>query len=288
MCYLSSIIEEALMKNENSIADHWGQGDVYARIVSALEKMSKPLDRLTIEDLAPVDHLHARGFPATVELADQLPVREGQHLLDIGCGLGGPARYFAKRFRCRVSGVDITGPFVEAANKLTSLLGMEEQVKVELGDGQRLPYEDGTFDGAYAQHVTMNVEDRPAFFAQAYRVLKPGAFFAITEHGLGAKGDPHHPVPWSVDGSGAYLKTPSETRAFLEDAGFEDITIEHTGEKYAAAYRAAIERAENSERPALGYHVLMGETALQKTRNSLRNIEEGRTHPIQALCRKPE
>lgn len=271
----------------SAIADHWGKSDVYSLIVSALNKMSKPLYGLTLEDLAPVDHFHARGLPATVELADRLPIKAGQHILDIGCGLGGPARYMANRFQCKVSGLDITEPFVEAANKLTELLRMEPAVKVEQGDGQRLPYPDSHFDGAYTQHVTMNVADRQRFFAEAYRVLKPGAFFALTEHGLGPKGNPHHPVPWSADGSGAYLLTPSETRAILEQTGFEEIFIEDTGAKYAAGYRIAIEKAEKGALPPLGVHILMGESALQKTRNTLRNIEEDRTHPIQLICRKP-
>lgn len=271
----------------SEIADHWGKGDVYSLIVSALNKMTKPLDGLTLEDLAPVDHFHARGLPATVELADRLPIKAGQHILDIGCGLGGPARYMANRFQCKVSGLDITVPFVEAANKLTELLHMERAVKVEQGDGQRLPYPDSHFDGAYTQHVTMNVADRQRFFTEAYRVLKPGAFFALSEHGLGPKGNPHHPVPWSADGSGAYLITPSETRTVLEQTGFEDIVIEDTGAQYAAGYRIAIEKAEKGALPPLGVHILMGETALQKTRNTLRNIEEGRTHPIQLICRKP-
>jgi cyclopropane fatty-acyl-phospholipid synthase-like methyltransferase len=214
-------------------------------------------------------------------------VKAGQHIVDIGCGLGGPARYMAKRFRCHVSGVDITEPFVEAANKLTALLRMQGQVEIEHGDGQRLPYPDSAFDGAYTQHVTMNVADRPAFFAEAYRMLKPGAFFALTEHGLGPNGNPHYPVPWSMDGSGAYLLTPAETRAVVEQTGFEAVVIEDTGAKYAAAYRAAIEKAEKGALPPLGIHLLLGETAPQKTRNALRNIDEGRTHPIQLICRKP-
>ena len=270
-----------------AIADHWGKGDVYGRILSALREMKKPLDALTLEDLAPVDHFHARGFPATVELADRLPAKPEHHLVDIGCGLGGPARYMARRFGCRVSGVDITPPFVEAANRLTALLGMQSQVEIALGDGQRLPYPDEAFDGAYSQHVTMNVADRSAFFAEAYRVLKPGAFFALTEHGLGPVGAPHYPVPWSADGSGAYLVTPAETSALLENAGFEAIAIDHTGAQYAAAYRTAIDRAQKAPLPPLGLHLLMGETSLQKMRNAARNIDEGRTHPIQVACRRP-
>jgi SAM-dependent methyltransferase len=275
------------MADEKSIADHWGSGDIYALIVSALEKMSKSIDALTMEDLAPVDHYHARGLPATIELADRLPFKADQHIVDIGCGLGGPARYIAKRFQCRVSGVDITEPFVEAANKLTALTHMGDQVKIELGDGQRLPYTDALFDGAYTQHVTMSVADRPRFFAEAYRVLKPGAFFALTEHGLGPKGNAYYPLPWSEDGSGAYLVTPSQTRALLETAGFEDILVEDTGSKYVTAYKTVIEKAEKGVLPPLGIHILMGNTALQKTRNSARNIEEGRTRPIQVVCRKP-
>jgi SAM-dependent methyltransferase len=270
-----------------AIADHWGRGDVYGLIVAALRKASKPLEGLTVEDLAPVDHFHARGLPATVELADRLPIGPGQRILDIGCGVGGPARYMAKRFRCRVDGIDITPPFVEAANKLTALLGMEEAVRVEQGDGQRLPYPQACFDGAYTQHVTMNVADRPRFFSEAYRVLKPGAFFALTEHGLGPRGEPYHPVPWSSDGTGAYLVTPAETRAILEAAGFENIVVEDTGAKYLASYRIALEKAEQGALPPLGIHILLGDAALEKTRNTARNIEEGRTHPIQVVCRKP-
>ena len=274
------------MTDEKAIADHWAKGDVYALIVSALGKMSKSLDAVTIEDLAPVDHFHARGLPATVELADRLPIKAGQHILDIGCGLGGPARYMASRFQCRVSGVDITQPFVDAANKLTALLRMEDRVTIQRGDGQRLPYLDAMFDGAYAQHVTMNVADRRTFFAEAFRTLGNGAFFALTEHGLGPKGNPHYPLPWSADGSGAYLVTPAETRALLEAAGFEDIVLEDTGAKYVAAYKTVIEKAEKGILPPLGIHILMGDTALQKTRNAARNIEEGRTRPIQVVCRK--
>ncbi len=275
------------MSNEATIADHWGRGDVYARILAALEKTSKPLDTLTIEDLAPVDHFHARGFPATVELADQLPIKAGQHLLDIGCGVGGPARYLAQRFGCKVSGIDITPPFIEAAQGLTKLLHMEAQVALSLGDGNRLPYADATFDGAYTQHVTMNVADRNGFFSEAYRVLKPGAFFALTEHGLGPTGSPHHPLPWSEDGSGAYLKTPADTQRYLETAGFVDVTIEYTGAKYLEGYNRAIALAAQGALPPLGIHLLMGESAPQKTKNSARNIEERRTEPVKILCRKP-
>lgn len=277
------------MSVENTtVADHWASTDVYGRITAALEEAGKPLNALTIEDLAPVDQFHARGFPATIELGDFLPVAAGDHLVDIGCGLGGPARYFAKRFGCRVSGIDLTGPFVDAGRRLTDLLGMGALVELRQGDGQHLPYRDASFDGGYAQHVTMNVPDRPAFFGEAWRVIRPGGFFAITEHGRGEAGTTYHPVPWSEDGSGEFLVTPEETAELLETAGFVEVDVTHTGESYLDAYRAMLAVADRGELPPLGLHVLLGPGAREKLRNSARNIEEGRTHPVRVLCRKPE
>ena len=274
------------MERQSTIAEHWAKGDVYALIVSALEKAGKSLSSLTVEDLAPVDHFHARGFPATVELADAVSIKPGDHILDIGCGLGGPAGYIATRFGCRVTGIDLTPAFVDAGRELTALLSLQDQVTLDQGDAQHLPYADASFDGAYAQHVTMNIADRGQFFAEGARVLKPGAWFALTGHALGHAGSPHYPLPWSEDGSGAYLVAPADTIALLQKAGFEHVAAEDTGEKYLAAYEKVLALAEQGSLPPLGVHLLLGANAREKTRNAARNIEEGRTHPVQVICRK--
>lgn len=275
------------MTDAQSISDHWGTGDVYARILDAMTLAGIDPATVTIEQLAPVDHFHARGFPATKELADALPVRAGDRLLDIGCGIGGPARYFASRFNCTVDGIDITAPFVDAANKLSALVGMDDRVSCVHGDGQQLPFDDETFDGALSQHVTMNIQDRRAYFSEAFRVLKPGAFFALTEHGLGEVGQPHHPVPWSEDGSGAYLMRPRDSVKVLESVGFTGIVATDTSQKYLQGYNSAIELAERGEAPVFGTHILLGKQAPQIVRNAARNIEERRTEPVQILCFKP-
>ncbi len=270
-----------------SLSDHWGKDDLYEKIISALVESGKSLETLSIDDLSPVDHFHARGYPATVELADQLPINSGDQLVDIGCGIGGPARYLANRFDCYVSGIDITESFIDVANKLTVLLGLEHKVKIELGDGNHLPYQDQTFNGAYAQHVTMNVADRTRFFSEAFRVLKPSGFFALSEHGLGPMKNPHHPLPWSADGGNEYLITPEETNRLLTETGFTDIQIENTGSKYLIAYQRAIELADQDKLPTLGVHILLGKSSPDITKNAARNIKENRTCPIQLICKRP-
>ena len=232
-----------------------------------------------------MDHFHARGFPA-VDLADHLPIKSTDHVLDIGCGIGGPARYFAKRFGCRVSGVDITGPFIDAANKLTALLGMTGQVSVEQGDALLVvPGRDVRRRLLPARH-----DEHPGpgpVLRRGVPGARPGAFFGLTEHRLGPVGDPYHPLPWSEDGTRWWLATPEDTVERLSGAGFVDIDVQHSGPKYIAAYGQMIAAAERGELPTLGIHILLGDNALQKARNSKRSIEEGRTHPIQVICRKP-
>lgn len=271
-----------------TVSQHWGDGDILGRILDGMHASRMSTEIVSIAALAPVDHIHARGFQATKELADSLPIRTGDHLVDIGCGVGGPARYLADRFACTVDGVDITEPFVVAANYLSKLTGMLDRVTIRLGDGQSLQYEDQAFDGGYSQHVTMNVADRDRFFAEAFRVLRPGAFFALTEHGLGDGGPPHHPAPWSDDGAHEYLMRPAETVDRLQSAGFDRIELTETGERYLQGYRKVIALAEKGELPPLGVHILLGDTAPAKAMNAARNIEEGRTRPIQIICHKPD
>ena len=275
------------MTNEGDVSGFWEKGNTLERIRDALEKAGLSLDRLSIQDLAPVDHLHARGLPATVDLADRLPIERGQHILDIGCAVGGPARYMAERFGCRVSGIDITPGFIEAGEELNRLTGMVDKVDLRVGDGATLPYEKSLFDGAYTQHVTMNVADRAAFYAEVFRVIKPGGFFGLSEHGMGPNGDPIYPLPWAAEPAMSFLKTRAETEVFLTEAGFEQIKIADTGSKYVDGYRNMLAKIEADGAPILGLHVIGGDDMAERAANSTRSIEEGRTHPIEVVCTKP-
>lgn len=272
---------------DKSIANHWAQDDLFQKIQTALVDSGIDPTNVTVDDLSAVDHVHARGFQSTVELMDELPIKSGDHVLDIGCGIGGPARYVAHRFNCKTYGIDITESFIDVAHKLSELVRMQDATRFQLGDGHNLPYNDNDFDLAFCQHVTMNVKDRAQFFSEAFRVIKPGACFALTEHGLGQTGTPVHPLPWSRAGENEYLMRPDETESLLKAAGFTSIQMKSTGNQYLDAYKKAINAAKNGKSPKLGVHLVIGADALLVTENAARNIEEGRTFPVQFICRKP-
>ncbi len=266
------------MTDQANISEYWDKGDTPGRVRTALVKAGLTSDKVSLEEIAPIDHFHARGLPATIDLANRLPIKAGQHILDIGCGVGGPARYMANRFGCKVSGLDITPGFIEAGDELSKLTGMSEEVDLRVGDGVALPYQDQTFDGSYSQHVTMSVANRTGFFAEAYRVIKPGGFFGLSEHGLGSAGDPHYPLPWADRPEICFFVTRSETEQYLAEAGFERIEVVDTGQKYVDAYRELLAGASTEEGPpALGPHVLGGDDMAERAANSTRCIEENRT-----------
>ena len=274
------------MVNKSDIETFWTRGDIHSRIHKAMLEAGLNDRKLDIEDLFPIDQYHARGIAATVDLGKRMPISENQTIIDIGCGLGGPARYFAKQFKCFITGIDITPSFIEIGNKFNNLTSMSKQVSLQIGNGETLDFEDETFDGGYSQHVTMNIKNRKEFFLEAFRVLKKGTFFAFSEHGLGPEGNPVFPLPWADAAEMSFLFSPESTIALLEEVGFYDIQIIETSEKYISGYEKMINTKSEKENPILGIHVIGGATMKQRSRNSMQCIKEKRTLPIEIVCKK--
>ena len=102
---------------ESAVARHYGVPDLLGRIYTGLEAAGADLARLSLEDLAPVDEFHIGGRKATIHAVDRLSPGADDHVLDIGCGIGGAARYLATQTGCRVTGIDLTPEFVERSDR---------------------------------------------------------------------------------------------------------------------------------------------------------------------------
>jgi ubiquinone/menaquinone biosynthesis C-methylase UbiE len=271
---------------EQSVSHHYGRGGLAERIFAALEAAGADLDALTVDDLAPVDEFHTAGRVATLKALAMTPLEADMHVLDAGSGIGGTARRIATDHGCRVTGVDLTPEFTEVARLLTEKTRLSGECTFETASVLATPFADATFDAAVTMHVAMNVEDRASFYAELARVLKPGAPLCVFDVMKGPTAGMTYPVPWAESEATSFLKSAAETRALLEQAGF-DVTDENNLRLFAIDFfHEAASRAEAAGAPPLGLHVLMGPSAQEKLANYLRAVEMRQIEPVILIARR--
>jgi ubiquinone/menaquinone biosynthesis C-methylase UbiE len=268
-----------------SVETHYTRPDLGEIIAAALKAAGKDLDHLTPDDLAPVDEFHGGQRPATVRLAELVGFSGTERVLDVGSGLGGPSRYIAWHYGCRVSGIDLTAEFVRVAEMLTRLTRLVGRVDYRQGNALDLPFVDASFDVVWSQNAAMNIADRKRLYGEMFRVLRPGGKLALQEVARGPGGDPHYPVQWAREPATSLLLSQRETREKLETAGFRVLAWQDTTTEALEAAQARARRVEGPP-PVLGTHLIIGEDWRAMFRNSARNLEEQRTELFNAVLER--
>lgn len=274
------------MNGEAKVAGHYGKAGLEEAILKGVESAGKDKEKLTAGDLAAVDEFHVGGLEATRELAARMELRAGMRVLDVGCGIGGPARYFAGELGCQVSGIDLTEEFVNVAKSLTRLVGLESAAEFRQGNALALPYEAESFDRAYTIHVLMNVGDKAGVFREVRRVLKAGGLFVMFDILRGKKGALQYPVPWAGSEETSFVGTLEEYRSALEGTGFRVEQVRDRREFSVEFTERAMARVAQSGAPALGLHLLMGEKTPVMLKNVLGMMKEGVLTAVEVYGRR--
>jgi SAM-dependent methyltransferase len=266
---------------DQTVARHYANSSIEATILAALRAAGKDPEQLTVDDLAPVDEFHIGGREVTVEIGLAMNIAPAQQLLDVGCGIGGAARYFAEHYRAHVTGIDLTKDFVDAAESLSKRLKLQDMVEFHTGSALDLPFPDASFDGAYIFHAGMNISDKARLFSQIRRVIKAGGMFAVYEVMRTGAGELSFPVPWAAAPETSFLAMPDRYREILQAVGFR-ILSERNRLDFALEFFAAMKARASSP---LGLPLLMGPTAPLKMANMVANLKNGLIAPVEMICR---
>ena len=275
------------MSYDKTVSEHYSHGGLLAAIETSVRKLGKTIDQVTIEDLAPVDEFHIGGRQATDHLLDQLKFSAKDHILDVGCGLGGAARYIANKLNNRVTGIDLTEEYIEVGKALCTWVGLDDRVQFHQGSALAMPFEDETFDGAIMLHVGMNIDAKQPLFTEVYRVLRPGATFAVYDVMQINPGELAYPVPWATDRSTSKLATPDQYCDALTGAGFSTAK-EQVRRDFAIDFFNRIKSKNDAAKgPApIGLHLLMQESTALKIQNMIENIAKNLIAPVEMIAQK--
>jgi SAM-dependent methyltransferase len=261
------------------VREHYNSPGLTDRIKAALATITPDSRALTVAQLAPLDQFHTRGILATGELAASARIDSSTRVLDVGCGIGGPARYLAATFGCKVTGIDLSPAFIDAATWLAARCGLSDRVSFQVGDALHVPFDDASFDAVFLQHVAMNIADRAALYKEMRRVLAPGGRFVIYDLVL-RDGGVLYPVPWARDASASFLLTENDTRAALEQAGYKTVLWRDDTQIAQDWFKAAM-TAQPQSGPNLA--VVMGSDFPVMTSNLARSLRENRVGVLSAV-----
>jgi SAM-dependent methyltransferase len=254
-----------------------GRGEAILEAIRATGADPEKFDAAILERM---EEFHSLGRVATVGLAEKARISADDAVLDVGCGIGGPARYLARTFGATVTGIDLTAEFCDIARDLNRRTGFGDTIDIRQADALDLPFPDGSFDVVWTQHVAMNIADKPALYRELRRVARPGgrlAFFDI----VGGSGEPlQFPVPWADTPDLSHLIAADDVRAAVEAAGFRVETWEDLTADAAEFFRQLA--AGPPPNAPLGLQLFVPDFPA-KAANVGRNIAEGRIRMVRCV-----
>lgn len=267
-----------------TVANHYSQSALYDRILAALAEAGIERASLSVADLSDIDEFHIGGAPATTHLVEPLGLTSGARVLDIGCGIGGPARHIASAYDVSVTGIDLTKDFIDTARRLSADVGVD--VDFVVGSALEMPLDDRSFDAATLIHVGMNLPDKPQLFSEVQRILRPGGVFAVYDVMLFGN-QPEFPVPWATVPEGSFLSRPDD---YLDAARAAGLTLkfrEDRGEVARAFFEQRRKEVAGGGLPAVGLQLIMGDDTPQKFANMWQSINAGDLCPVEMVFEKP-
>jgi SAM-dependent methyltransferase len=263
-------------ETEGRISGHYGWPGLMERIEQEVRQHGIDPHRVTVDQLAPVDNYHGYRLAGTLALARLAAITDADRVLDVGGGIGGPARQLAHRFGCLVTTLDLTPEYCAVGETLTTWTRLTGRVSFVCGNALAMLFPDGSFDVVWTQHASMNIPEKARLYSEMARVVRPGGRFALYDVLAGPNQPIHFPVPWASDQSFSFLMSPEETRMLITQAGFRELSW-MTGQEL----QAELERPDPSgeDVPAtdgLNPGLLNGPDGPRMGANVQRNIEEGR------------
>lgn len=269
------------MTIEDDVARHYTHGSLEAAVDQSLEALGKTPASITHDDLVQIDEFHVGGRAATHRLIASCDFRAGQTLLEVGSGLGGPARTIAATSGATVVGIDLTPEFVAVAANLSRRVGLADRTSFHAGSALATPFEPARFDGATLIHVGMNIADKAALFREVRRVLKPGATFGIYDIMRSGDGDLTFPLPWSSVPATSFVERPEVYKAALAAAGF-DVVAETDRVPEAMAFFKATAEQQKIQQVRLTFR---GQGFKEKAQNLNNLIVAGVIGPREIIAR---
>jgi ubiquinone/menaquinone biosynthesis C-methylase UbiE len=273
---------------DKAVSEHYTHGSLLGEIQESVSRLGKTIDSVTIEDLAAVDEFHIGGRLATNNLLDQLGFSEKDHIIDVGCGLGGAARYVANKLNNSVTGIDLTQEYIDVGKALCAWVRLDEKINLHQGSALSMPFKDEAFDGAIMLHVGMNIENKVKLFREIYRVLRPGTLLGVYDVMRINPGELTYPVPWATENSTSKLGTPDQYQQALNQAGFKTAKVNNRRDFALEIFkRARAKTLADGGLPALGLHTLMQKSSTAKIKNMMHNIEANLVAPVEIIAQKP-